>query len=381
MIFTTKFKNIFFAVIAVSIVWGALEAAAFAILYNYDIYYLMPFPLIRSDETFAGAEDVTVKLKKADLSFATWIIADEDLIWRLRPGLEMKVENMNRRAYPAEEYRYFTVTSNSRGFRTPEFDAVKKPGIFRVISIGDSNVFGWAVETKDSFCGILKGRLEPMGGEYINLGVFGYTSTQAVTLFQREVLPLKPAFLIVWLGENDNCAVTGHSDSELIRFNKTFLGRTENFCFTHSFVSRLIYKLTADLSRLAGARGASHKVMRVPLDEFERNMNYLAQGCLKNGITAIFMLHYNPFDPYQKVVAAIAGKYGYEFVPIRELYRSAAQKELSLAELPSWDYFEKDIVPQWIISGDGHPTLRGHLLIADKLYSLIRTSLQRGSSR
>ncbi len=362
-------------VLVIGLVWGALELAAFAILYQWDFYYLLPFPVTEPNAAFTFEGDLRPKVTRKDLRLTSWIVPDPELIWRLRPDLELRVENMNLSTSSGGDYRYFDVISNSRGFRTPEFMDAKQPGVLRVVGIGDSNVFGWAVDEKYSFLGILREKLEPLGVEVINLGVAGYTSTQGVALFEEEVLPLKPDFFIVWLGENDNYSLTRETDSELIRFNGTVLGRVNNFCFVHSFVFRLMHKLISGLSQRSDRE--AEMVPRVPLDEFKRNMEYFAERCRAKGVEAIFMLHYRPSDPYQQVVHSVARKYGYPFVPIRELYRSATQGERLLPKPPPWELFEKDIVQQWIIPVDGHPTFRGHQLIADELYAIISAKIRQ----
>ncbi len=94
------------------------------------------------------------------------LVPDPDLFWRLRPGGDA----------PA--------------------------GRPAVVALGDSCSFFGRPAWPDALESLLAGR-EP-GGAVQNAAVPGYSSHQGRRLFEREIAPLRPAWLVVYFGWNDH---------------------------------------------------------------------------------------------------------------------------------------------------------------------------------
>ena len=96
--------------------------------------------------------------------------------------------------------------TNARGFRTRRDVSLEpKPGVIRIVGIGDSVMEGARVNAEDAFLGALE-RLASAQGmpiEVINAGVCGYSTYQERLLFEREIVPLHPQIVIVNFSPND----------------------------------------------------------------------------------------------------------------------------------------------------------------------------------
>lgn len=93
---------------------------------------------------------------------------------------------------------------NPQGFRGAPIDSVKPPGTLRIVAIGDSNTFGWAVDDGVNWPAQLEVALAARraGTRVINAGVWGYTMYQGRQRF-RELLGYAPDMVLVSFGAND----------------------------------------------------------------------------------------------------------------------------------------------------------------------------------
>lgn len=109
-------------------------------------------------------------------------IADPELIWRPRPGVDV---------------------FNEQGFRGPVLTR-KRPGEFRVFTIGDSNTLGWSGADGTHWPGNLRRLLaaEVQDSVVVNAGVWGYSAFQGKGRL-AEVLPHEPDVVLISFGAND----------------------------------------------------------------------------------------------------------------------------------------------------------------------------------
>ncbi len=122
---------------------------------------------------------------------------DSELFWRYRPS-----RRILRNHSKTIEY-----TTNSRGFRGPEFLKEKKPGALRIAFLGDSNTFGLHLPVQMTLEQQVAELMEQKGlrpVEVLNFGVMGYSSFQGLRLFEREVLSFQPDVVVAWFGINDS---------------------------------------------------------------------------------------------------------------------------------------------------------------------------------
>jgi hypothetical protein len=121
------------------------------------------------------------------------IMADNILGWRLIPN--------SRKFYRKETQPYF-VKINSKGLRDDEHPYDKSPGVFRIVVIGDSFVFGaGGVDPSKRFTEIVQKSASNL--EVINMGVPGYGADQEYLYLKNEGLRYHPDLVILCAYYND----------------------------------------------------------------------------------------------------------------------------------------------------------------------------------
>jgi hypothetical protein len=114
-------------------------------------------------------------------------------------------------------FSFATFDTNSLGLRDAE---VRDDGAARILAMGDSCTWGWAVPQDASYPAVLERLLgERFGaGRYrvINAGTPGYTSLQGVLYLRQRGLPLRPAIVVLGYGFNDSSRL-GDLEQQLAR--------------------------------------------------------------------------------------------------------------------------------------------------------------------
>jgi len=135
-----------------------------------------------------------------------------DLVYELRPGAESELRSGRRRI------RYVI---NSHGLRDIEFSEEKGPGVFRILVLGDSMVFGPAVDLEETFVKQLEILLnEESGGrpefQVLNLGVSGYNTYQEWAMLEDRGRSYDPDLIIVAFCANDVDDPRRHVDAHTL---------------------------------------------------------------------------------------------------------------------------------------------------------------------
>ncbi|HIG68714.1 MAG TPA: SGNH/GDSL hydrolase family protein [Myxococcales bacterium] len=114
---------------------------------------------------------------------------------------------------------------NAAGFRGREF-LPKKPGVFRVIALGDSSTFGLAESdegfyVREPYPRLLEHMLGQVYGparvEVLNAGSIGYNSYQGLLLLRTKLRSLKPDLVTVRFGWNDHLMSSSGRDEGAFR--------------------------------------------------------------------------------------------------------------------------------------------------------------------
>jgi hypothetical protein len=96
---------------------------------------------------------------------------------------------------------------NSQGLRDYEYTRRKQPGTFRIVGVGDSSLFGWAVPLEDSSLKVLERRLNEKSRaqkfEVINFAVPGYNTAMESETFVQRCLEYAPDLVILNFNTND----------------------------------------------------------------------------------------------------------------------------------------------------------------------------------
>lgn len=114
--------------------------------------------------------------------------------WGMMPGM---------RGAPLKEVqsgRAFYVTTNEDGLRTA-YRREGAPGVFTVVILGDSKIFGWGVENEQSEPAFLESALRELRpGTFtrvINAGMPGYSTVQSAILFQEIAVNYNPGLVVL----------------------------------------------------------------------------------------------------------------------------------------------------------------------------------------
>ncbi len=95
---------------------------------------------------------------------------------------------------------------NALGFRGPEIETAKPPGVARIVCLGGSTTYGNKVDDpEDAYPGALQRELRARGraAEVVNAGCPGWSSLQSLINLQIRVTELSPDLVIVYHGMND----------------------------------------------------------------------------------------------------------------------------------------------------------------------------------
>jgi hypothetical protein len=121
---------------------------------------------------------------------------DAYLGWRGRPNLDCKL---------TERHFSISISQNEQGFRDRNRAWEKQEGLARVLFVGDSYTWGWAVEQDAIFTHVLEQRFLRQGWpvEVINTGVGGYSTDQILLYLLREGFWYSPDVVVYQVAAND----------------------------------------------------------------------------------------------------------------------------------------------------------------------------------
>jgi lysophospholipase L1-like esterase len=183
----TPGRRLLFALLAVGLVLGGLEAALRLAGFEYrrvttDLEFTYPRP----------------GLMKAFFEL------DPDLLYRIRSTVKQRWVDLTWQ--PAFDLK----------IRDARVFGPKPPGVLRILALGDSSTYG--VNSEHPWPAQLQERLDRRFGagrfEVINLGVPGYTSLQGRRLLETRGARLQPDLVVVYFGWNDHLLALGRADAE-----------------------------------------------------------------------------------------------------------------------------------------------------------------------
>lgn len=117
-----------------------------------------------------------------------------DIIYELKPGITACAFEHNR------------VVVNGAGWRMERDIAREKPGgVFRILGLGDSQMFGQGVETSETYLAMLERKLAERGirAEAINTAVPGYNTANEAAVLARRGVAYAPDLVVVGFVGND----------------------------------------------------------------------------------------------------------------------------------------------------------------------------------
>jgi hypothetical protein len=96
--------------------------------------------------------------------------------------------------------------TNGQGFRdTREYDYAKRPGVLRVIALGDSHTQGFECRQERTYSEVLERTLERAGveAEVMNTGVSGFSTAEELAFLEAEGVRYQPDVIVLGFFAND----------------------------------------------------------------------------------------------------------------------------------------------------------------------------------
>jgi lysophospholipase L1-like esterase len=246
---------------------------------------------------------------------------------------------------------------NAIGLRGPVLPAEKRPGVLRVLTVGDSSAWGLGVREEEAFAALGPRLVGAARGsapvEYAIGALPGYSSYQSRVLLGR-LLPLRPDLVVFYVGaRNDltkgsyytDAAIPGRMRRRDARWHSVrLLLAGENL--VDFFHKEVVVKL----------RGKPERA-RVPLPEFRANVRAMLAAARGAGAAAIVLvppwsaslLESFPFlGDYRAALEELAREAGAPAVALQPLFAARPEEEV---------YFPDRL----------HPNAAGHALVAGAL--------------
>ncbi len=284
----------------------------------------------------------------------------------------------------------FTVTINSRGFRGKEFSDAKKPGVVRVISLGESSTFGFYARDDQTYPyymeELLNAQCHGRVFEVLNFGIPHLRSNHILALFLAEAVQLEPDVITYYQGSNENNLANEALPPPQVRadFGVSWLGgkifalarsNLLSVAFVHSLVS------SAKPEQFSEGEVRAHtEALREP---FIRNVSRIQQESQRRGIVFIAAtqqmqsllirdreeLRRTPFDVERGIVKQKLARDGSLTYRERSFYAQGVLMDdlrhwASTHRVPLLDLIrvldpERDVLVNWV-----HLRPRGNELIA-----------------
>ncbi|MBZ0252084.1 MAG: SGNH/GDSL hydrolase family protein, partial [Candidatus Methylomirabilis sp.] len=296
--------------------------------------------------------------------------------------------------------RKYRVEIDSHGFRGPERPPEKDDKVLRIVAMGDSATFGWDVEEPETFARALdrmvnEGQLERRF-EVFNAGVPGYASPQGRLYLEQDVLPMKPDFVTISYGTNDEALCRNHW-SMLFRympvsriFRRDADGKplpVDPFFFAQPGVEgTATYRFLADLARRVKAETGIEMDLSVftedkdcratPVAEYEENLYRMGLEVARAGGEALFLAIATGDEDYVLAMERAASTCGSEMYDMRAALASALPRILAEplfeeGRVEAERLFGREFLqraPKLYYTTDyGHPNAAGHRVLAEEI--------------
>jgi len=304
------------------------------------------------------------RMQVADEKQSGIFTGDPLLLWRLRPNLDHVI------------WDFTLLSTNAQGFRSDYPIGPKKPGVFRIICLGDSVTFGYRVpvvwpERPTAFEPnwlpypmLLEKHLKSANAqreiEVLTMAVPGYTSHQGLAWLKRDIDWLEPDVVVASFGWND-ASLSDAPDRITIRTNWYAVGIRWLIDHSQAF-AHATHWLRSRNQQPAGKRPTP--VPRVSQDEYVSNFKSIVEVCKVHNTPVVVM-----GAPYRDSVTNPTE------AKLMTSYRAALQSSMQSEGVPYFAVFalteEAASMNQAFFGELIHPNHMGHRLIAAELLKVM----------
>ncbi len=257
------------------------------------------------------------------------------------------------------------VHMNSAGFRDREFEAAKRPGVRRVVFIGDSYTFGYGVrDPDDRFPDRVRSdlaRTRPGGYEVRNLGSIGASTRTELRILTGALAFQRLDHVVIAYSPNDVDDLFPRGENEMSLASAPLEGVLFEQSFALDFLfSRLRVARSGEAQRYFDALDAVHRDPDA-WDSQTLAIRAIAVQCRRAGVrldVVIFPLFSHwcdayPFDEWHERAARAWEDTGARTLDLRAAYRGVPADELV------------------VNAYDAHPNERAHAIAADAILSAV----------
>jgi lysophospholipase L1-like esterase len=250
------------------------------------------------------------------------------------------------------------VETSSQGLRDRDFTLEPKPGVPRILMVGDSLTFGWGVPFEATFSKRIEKLFAADGKEVevINTGVGNWNTVQEVTYFLTKAKDFKPNIVVLNFFVNDAEPVPQNRPPSLLMRN----------CYACVFIAGRI-----DMLRRLFFGGPSW-------DEYYLGLygNGDAPGWLAAKAAIKQLADYCKANNIKFVVASLPELHdvaNYHFGPVTQLVKEAALENGAtfVDLLPAVN--KADSAALWVTPPDPHPNAFANELLAAGLYEALKS--------
>jgi hypothetical protein len=346
-------RGIAFRLVAVLLGLLLLEAAALGVeALRPDKTRSLPTPGPGDASDF----EALVEREQDNLGHVLPMVEDEARDWSLKPGEEIITHD----GYP--------IVVNSMKLRGPELTPIE-PGEVRLMTLGDSSIFGHNVQMKDVFSTVAAERLTESWGRPVTpvIGATpGYDTGQSYDTLEMFGLEVEPAWVVIGTIWSDIYIRKAFDEAqEAGEINAPLIHDVLDHLATYRLALRLLrpYIPTQKVPWIGGEEdigmAADGSDCRVPLAPYTDNLREMARLAGELGARPVFLVLPAPMD--------------FDNVPPPETvrnYRTAMRQVAEDVDAPLVDgpaYFkEHEAGIAWFMD-QVHPTAVGHHLIGEAL--------------
>ena len=308
--------------------------------------------------------------KPATLRSIIQLSLDDRIAYELRPDMK----KVNFKGAP--------LSTNSRGFRSPEYPEIGPADSVTIVGLGDSIMFGHGVGDGEPYLDLLGERLTSLHPErawrVINSGVPGYNTVMEVTTLEQKLLAFEPDLVILGLCAND------FAPPNYVRVEEDVWDASRSFLLDRVRGMEAVSETfreeglsnRAAWNRETGGEAPSRYADLVGREPALQAMARLGELSEQHGFEVLAVLIYETSgdvegrqSPEDALLAA-SQEYGFHVVRMQDQITEVVEAETG--EPFSWDHFAGSTLA--VSKGNQHPSTRLHRMTALELFKSMRDS-------
>ena len=266
------------------------------------------------------------------------------------------------------------VRINSLGLRGAEPVIPSPDGVRRILTTGDSSVFGFGVSEEAVFSSVAADQLGE-GIEAINAAIPGYSSYQSINLLRLRAMQTEPDLMVIgnlWSDNNFDSFVDRDLLALTTGYERSPIARLQRLLSASAIYRVADWKLrvkhnSKKIRTVSWQVGSQQHIglRRVEINDYASNLEILTGMAQDAGAEVVFLRLANEEDvrthvggekawtPYREVMRQTAARHGAPVIEVPELFRESglSKEELFLDEM--------------------HPTVAGHRIIGVALAEVL----------